>query len=75
MAGYWTGGKRVSDYENSIPKMIKALGGTVWGPEGRAVDSSFVAGSPAAWAESGCLELARDFGEIDPLGSRRSDHG
>ncbi len=33
IAGRWTGGKLVKDYENSIPRMVKALGGTNWEPE------------------------------------------
>lgn len=33
IAGLWTGGKLVKDYGNSIPKMIKALGGSVWSVE------------------------------------------
>ncbi|MFB2862116.1 glycerophosphodiester phosphodiesterase family protein [Aeromonas sp. MdU4] len=33
LAGAWTGGKLVKDYNNSIPQMIKALGGTNWEPE------------------------------------------
>jgi glycerophosphoryl diester phosphodiesterase len=32
-AGQWTGGKLVKDYANSIPKMVKALGGYAWEPE------------------------------------------
>lgn len=33
LAGRWTGGKLVRDYEGSIPRMVKALGGTNWEPE------------------------------------------
>lgn len=33
VAGRWTGGKLVRDYGNSIPRMVKALGGTNWEPE------------------------------------------
>ncbi|MBF0118409.1 MAG: glycerophosphodiester phosphodiesterase [Desulfobacterales bacterium] len=29
----WTGGKLLEDYNNSIPQMIKSLGGFCWGPE------------------------------------------
>jgi glycerophosphoryl diester phosphodiesterase len=32
-AGLWTGGKLVKDFGNSIPKMVKALGGYAWEPE------------------------------------------
>ena len=32
-AGRWTGGKLVKDYGNSIPAMVKALGGFAWDPE------------------------------------------
>ncbi|MCF6808457.1 glycerophosphodiester phosphodiesterase [Thiotrichales bacterium 19S9-12] len=28
----WTAGYDVSDYDGSFPKMIKALGGSIWGP-------------------------------------------
>jgi len=33
LAGRWTGGPLVKDYGNSIPKMVKALGGYAWEPE------------------------------------------
>lgn len=33
VAGRWTGGKLVKDYQGSIPRMVKALGGTNWEPE------------------------------------------
>ena len=33
VAGRWTGGKLVKDYGGSIPRMVKALGGTNWEPE------------------------------------------
>ena len=33
VAGAWTGGKFVKDYENSIPRMVKELGGFAWEPE------------------------------------------
>ncbi len=33
MAGLWTGGKLVKDHKNSIPQMVKDLGGTCWEPE------------------------------------------
>ena len=33
VAGLWTGGKLVKDYEGSIPRMVKALGGFAWEPE------------------------------------------
>lgn len=33
MASRWTGGPRVKDYGNSIPRMVKALGGFAWEPE------------------------------------------
>ena len=33
VAGRWTGGKLARDYEGSIPRMVKALGGTNWEPE------------------------------------------
>ncbi len=33
VAGRWTGGKLVKVYGGSIPRMVKALGGTNWEPE------------------------------------------
>ena len=33
VAGLWTGGKLVRDYGDSIPAMVKALGGIAWDPE------------------------------------------
>ena len=30
--GLWTAGYKISDYDNSLPKMIKALGGDCWEP-------------------------------------------
>jgi len=33
IAGLWTGGKLVKNYSNSIPQMVKALGGACWEPE------------------------------------------
>ncbi|MFA5269511.1 MAG: glycerophosphodiester phosphodiesterase family protein [Methanoregula sp.] len=33
IAGLWTGGKLVKDYNNSIPYMVKTLGGRCWDPE------------------------------------------
>jgi glycerophosphoryl diester phosphodiesterase len=33
LAGRWTGGKLVKDYGSSMPRMIRSLGGSVWGPE------------------------------------------
>lgn len=33
IAGVWTGGKLLKDYDNSLAKMIKALGGTLWDPQ------------------------------------------
>ena len=33
VAGLWTGGKLVKDYKDSIPQMVKALGGKCWEPE------------------------------------------
>ena len=33
VAGLWTGGKFLRDFGNSIPKMVKALGGYAWEPE------------------------------------------
>jgi len=33
VAGLWTGGRLVKDHGNSIPGMVKALGGMAWDPE------------------------------------------
>lgn len=33
IAGLWTGGVLVKDHNNSIPQMIKDMGGTCWEPE------------------------------------------
>lgn len=33
IAGLWTGGVLVKDHNNSIPRMVKDLGGTCWEPE------------------------------------------
>ena len=33
IAGLWTGGELVKDYNDSIPQMVKALGGSCWEPE------------------------------------------
>lgn len=33
IAGLWTGGELVKDYNGSIPQMVKALGGRCWEPE------------------------------------------
>ncbi|ODN41808.1 glycerophosphodiester phosphodiesterase [Piscirickettsia litoralis] len=35
IAGLWTGGYLLKNYDNSIPKMIHALGGKLWDPEDR----------------------------------------
>lgn len=33
VAGLWTAGRLLKNYDNSIPKMIAALGGQFWGPQ------------------------------------------
>jgi glycerophosphoryl diester phosphodiesterase len=33
IAGLWTGGVLLKDYDNSIPRMISSLGGRVWGSQ------------------------------------------
>jgi glycerophosphoryl diester phosphodiesterase len=33
LAGLWTGGVLVKDHKNSIPQMVKDMGGTCWEPE------------------------------------------
>lgn len=37
IAGAWSAGYLLKNYNNSIPKMIKALGGNIWGPEAAQV--------------------------------------
>ncbi len=33
IAGLWSAGYLLKDYDNSIPKMVKALGGSLWDPQ------------------------------------------
>lgn len=40
LAGLWTGGKFLKDYNNSFPQMIKALGGSCFEPEDVALTKS-----------------------------------
>ncbi len=42
VAGLWTGGKLLKDYHNSIPYMIKQLGGKIWGPESKQLNAKLV---------------------------------
>jgi glycerophosphoryl diester phosphodiesterase len=35
VAGLWTAGFLLKDYDNSLPKMVAKLGGKVWGPESK----------------------------------------
>lgn len=42
VATTWTGGKLLKDYGNSIPRMIKELGGRVWGPQDTEVTAEQV---------------------------------
>ncbi len=42
VAGFWTGGKLLKDYHNSIPYMIKELGGKIWGPESKELNAKLV---------------------------------
>lgn len=42
-AGVWTAGYLLKNYDNSIPKMIAALGGKVWGPQFTQVTKARVA--------------------------------
>lgn len=39
-AGLWSGGKLLKDYNNSLPQMIKALGGSCYEPEDVALTKS-----------------------------------
>jgi glycerophosphoryl diester phosphodiesterase len=32
-AGLWTAGRLLKDFQGSVPRMIKAMGGTIWSPE------------------------------------------
>ncbi|OAJ33892.1 Glycerophosphoryl diester phosphodiesterase precursor [Piscirickettsiaceae bacterium NZ-RLO1] len=40
IAGLWTGGHLLKNYNNSIPNMIHALGGKLWDPEDRELTKS-----------------------------------
>lgn len=42
VAGLWTDGKLLKDYHDSIPEMIKALGGSYWDPQDSTVTSERV---------------------------------
>lgn len=37
IAGLWTAGQLLKNYHNSIPRMVKALGGRYWDPEDREI--------------------------------------
>jgi len=43
IAGLWTAGFLVKNYDNSIPKMIAELGGKIWGPESKELNKENVA--------------------------------
>lgn len=38
IAGLWTGGKLLKDFNDSIPEMIKTLGGSAWDPESHSLN-------------------------------------
>lgn len=42
IAGLWTAGFLVKNYDNSIPKMIAELGGKIWGPESKELNKENV---------------------------------
>lgn len=42
IAGRWTGGKLLKDYQYSIPLMVKSLGGKAWDPEAHCLTASQV---------------------------------
>lgn len=42
-AGLWTGGKLLKNYQNSIPLMIKTLGGSAWDPEASTITAEKLA--------------------------------
>lgn len=42
IAGLWTAGKLLKNYHNSIPEMIKALGGKYWDPQDTEVTQDLV---------------------------------
>ena len=46
--GDWTAGLKVSDFENSVPKMIKAAGGAVWSPFYRDLTPALIAEAQAS---------------------------
>jgi glycerophosphoryl diester phosphodiesterase len=48
IAGRWTGGKLLADYGGSIPRMIAALGGHVWGAQDSELTAETVAAAHAA---------------------------
>ena len=39
----WTGGFQIGDYGNSIPRMIKAAGGSVWNSDYQSLDAQSIA--------------------------------
>jgi len=43
IAGLWSAGFLVKDYDNSIPKMIAKLGGKIWGPEHKELNRKTIA--------------------------------
>lgn len=48
VAGLWTGGKRLADYGDSVPRMIAALGGRVWGAQDTEITAEAIADAHAA---------------------------
>lgn len=43
IAGLWTAGFLIKNYDNSLPKMVAELGGKVWGPESQELNRKNVA--------------------------------
>jgi glycerophosphoryl diester phosphodiesterase len=48
LAGMWTGGRLLADYGGSVPRMIAALGGRVWGAQDTEITTDAIADAHAA---------------------------
>lgn len=49
IAGLWTAGKLLKNYDNSVPKMIAALGGNIWGAQDIELTQELVDQAPQPW--------------------------
>jgi len=64
-AGLWTAGYLLKDYDYSIPKMIAALGGKIWGPQDTELTTTLVKEAhnlglkvvPWSWPEKSAQEV------------------